>query len=71
MILAFAVFSHWLLDFVSHSHDLPLLFAPTPLLGLDLESSVPIGLAMEFTMLAVGVAIYFGNRKRKSNSGHI
>ena len=67
VIVAFAIFSHWLFDFVSHFHDLPLLFARTPLLGLGLESSVPIGLAMEFTLLIIGLVIYFANRKRKTS----
>jgi hypothetical protein len=61
------VFSHWVLDFVSHSHDLPLLFKGSPLVGLGLESSIPIGIIMEFSMLAIGVAIYILARKGKKN----
>ena len=66
-VVGLAVFSHWVLDFISHSHDLPVLFARTPLLGLGLESSVPIGLAMELTLLVVGVAIYIASRKRRTS----
>ncbi len=64
-VVGLAVFSHWVFDFISHPRDLPTFFARTPLLGLGLESSVPIGLAMEFGLLAVGVAIYIASRKRK------
>ena len=67
-VVGLAVFSHWVLDFISHSHDIPVLFARTPFLGLGLESSVPIGLAMELTLLGVGVAIYIASRKRKTSS---
>ncbi len=58
------VFSHWVLDFVSHSRDLPLLFNGSPLVGLGLETSIPVGIIMEFSMLAGGVAIYLLARKR-------
>ncbi len=61
------VFSHWVLDFISHSRDLPLLFNGSPLVGLGLESSIPVGIVMEFSMLAGGVAIYLLTRKRKKN----
>jgi len=70
VIVAFAIFSHWLFDFISHFHDLPVLFARTPLLGLGLESTVPIGLAMEFTLLAVGFGIYFASRRTRSKPSH-
>lgn len=70
VILAFAIFNPWLLDIISHSHDLPVLFARTPSFGLGLESSVPIGIVMEFTLLIVGVVIYFAGRTRKSNPSH-
>jgi hypothetical protein len=66
-VVGLAVFSHWVLDFISHSHGLPVLFARTPLLGLGLVSSVPISLAMELTLLAVGVASYIASRKRKAS----
>ena len=70
VVVAFAIFSHWVLDFISHSHDLPVLFARTPLLGLSLESSVPIGIVMEFTLLIVGVVIYIAGRRRNCNPSH-
>jgi hypothetical protein len=61
------VFSHWGLDFISHTRDLPLLFNGSPLVGLGLESSIPVGIIMEFSMLAVGVAIYLLTKRRKKN----
>ncbi len=65
IIAGLLVFSHWVLDFVSHSPDLPLLFKGSPLLGLGLESSIPIGVVIELSLLAGGVAIYFITRKSK------
>jgi hypothetical protein len=63
------VFSHWALDFISHSGDLPLFFSSSPLVGLGLESSLVVGLVMEFSMLAVGIAIYLLARKRTVRAG--
>ena len=58
------VFSHWLLDFIAHSPDLPLLFNGSPVVGLGLENSILFGIIMEFGMLAAGAGIYFVARKR-------
>ena len=66
IILGLVVLSHWLLDFIAHSPDLPLLFKGSPLVGLGLESSILIGIIVEFGMLAAGAGIYFGARKMKT-----
>jgi hypothetical protein len=60
------VFSHWALDFISHEPDLPLLFKGSPLVGLGLESSILVGLIMELSMFAGGIAIYLVWRKRQT-----
>jgi len=62
------VFSHWVMDFVSHGPDLPLLFGGSPTVGLGLESSLAVGLIMELSMLAAGTAIYLAWRRRRA--GH-
>jgi hypothetical protein len=69
LAIGLLVFSHWVLDFISHSGDLPLLFSGSPLVGLGLESSLVAGVVMEFSMLAVGVAIYLLARKRTLRAG--
>jgi hypothetical protein len=59
LVLAALVFSHWVLDFVSHRPDLPL--APgdgSPKLGLGLWNSVPATLAVEGALMAAGVWLY-------------
>jgi hypothetical protein len=67
MIFGLVVFSHWVLDFISHSPDLPIWFKGSPLVGLGLENSLIVGILMEFSFLAVGVAIYLTTRKKKTN----
>ncbi len=66
IILGLVVFSHWVLDFISHSLDLPLLFNGSLLVGLGLESSLIVGIVMELGLLAVGIAIYFVTRKQNA-----
>jgi hypothetical protein len=51
------------LDFISHDSSLPLLFDGSPLVGLGLEKSLIVGLIMEFSLLAAGIAIYLVTRK--------
>jgi hypothetical protein len=67
-ILALVVFSHWVLDFIVHPGELPLLFNGSPTVGLGLWTSGP-GLVLsgilEFALLAGGIAIYIVTRKRK------
>jgi hypothetical protein len=67
VILGLVVFSHWILDFIVHIPDLPLYLEGSPLFGLGLWGSGP-GLItssiIEFTLLAVGLSIYFVFRKR-------
>ncbi len=59
--LGLVVFSHWLLDFIVHTRDLPLLFNGSPLLGLGLwgsGSGLVFSGFLEIALLAGGVAIY-------------
>jgi membrane-bound metal-dependent hydrolase YbcI (DUF457 family) len=58
LILCLLVFSHWLLDAISHRPDLPLWPGSHTMIGLGLWYSVPATLAVELTMFAIGVAIY-------------
>lgn len=58
-LLAFGlVVSHWLLDAVMHRPDLPLWPGASPLVGLGAWSSLPLALAIELPLFAVGVWLY-------------
>lgn len=67
-IVGLLVFSHWVLDFISHPmgfghpvpRDKPLLFHGSRKVGLGLYSSisVPQALAIETGMLILGAAVY-------------
>jgi hypothetical protein len=58
IIIALLVVSHWLLDFVVHVPDLPLVPGGGPRLGLGLWNSLPAWLVVELGLFALGVWIY-------------
>jgi len=66
LVIAGLVFSHWVLDFISHPmgmgrslpNDLPLFFDGSPKVGLGLYSTVAGALISEFGLLAAGIFIY-------------
>jgi hypothetical protein len=57
-ILGLLVFSHWVLDALSHRPDLPLWPESATLVGLGLWNSVPWTIVVEGAMFAAGVWIY-------------
>ena len=66
-MIGLVTFSHWILDFIVHPPDLPVLFRNSPLLGLGLWTSGPgfiLSVVLEFVLLGVGIAIYITYRKR-------
>lgn len=67
LIFGLLVSSHWILDFIVHPAELPLLFSDSNLVGLGLWSTVNgyrIAWALELIMMAGGLAIYLMQRKR-------
>jgi membrane-bound metal-dependent hydrolase YbcI (DUF457 family) len=57
-IVAAAVLSHWVLDFVTHRPDLPLWPPHGPLVGLGLWNSLAGTVAAESLSFALGVWLY-------------
>ena len=68
LILACAVLSHWILDFIAHRQDL-LLWPGTVKLGLGLWNSRPATVVVEFGLWAAGVTIYATATKATSAIG--
>lgn len=65
------VISHWLLDYVVHRPDLPLYAGSSRLLGLGLWNKRWITIAVELTLLAVGVAIYASRTRARGKIGSL
>jgi len=71
------VFSHWILDYISHPMgmgrklppDLPLLFGNSPKVGLGLYNSLPAALVIEFGLFAAGIVVYLLRSRATDRQG--
>lgn len=57
-VVALAVVSHWVLDYVTHIPDLPLVPGGGPVVGLGLWRSPAAAVAVELALFAAGVWLY-------------
>lgn len=70
LVTGLLVVSHWVLDFVSHRPDMPLLPVGGPRLGLGLWNSVPATFAVEGAMWLAAVVLY-GKATRPTTWGTV
>ena len=69
-ILGLLVLSHWILDFITHRPDLPLLFGTDSLhVGLGLWNSIIATVIIESIIFIAGVYFYFAVTKAKNKVG--
>ena len=66
--LVAAVFSHWVLDFIVHTPDLPLLGDASTKLGLGLWSNAWLTFFLEAALLVVGLWLYLRATAPKGGS---
>ncbi len=69
LVIAFGVFSHWILDFVSHRPDMPLFPGGSARVGLGLWMSLPATLAVEGAMFLGAVALYARDTRARESAG--
>lgn len=69
--LALLVVSHWVLDVISHRPDLPLTPQGTARFGLNLWSSAPGTLIVEFALFLIGVALYVQSTRARDRIGSV
>jgi membrane-bound metal-dependent hydrolase YbcI (DUF457 family) len=69
-IVGAAVFSHWVLDFVTHAPDLPL-WPNGPKVGLGLWSSKPMTMAVEVLLFAICLVLYLRTTAARDRIGTI
>jgi hypothetical protein len=67
-ILAVLVVSHWVLDYVTHSPDMPI-YPGGPKFGLGLWNSVPATLVVEALMYGAGLWVYLRATKARDRIG--
>lgn len=68
-IVAFAVLSHWVLDFIVHRPDLPLRPGGLLRAGLGLWSSWPASIAVELVFFGLGLWAYLRCTRARDNIG--
>jgi membrane-bound metal-dependent hydrolase YbcI (DUF457 family) len=69
VIVGLAVFSHWVLDLLTHRPDLPLVPGSPVRVGLGLWNSVPGTLVVELGLFAVGAALYLRTTRARDRVG--
>lgn len=69
LVVALAVFSHWLLDLVAHTPDLPLWTDASPKLGLGLWNNAIATYVVEAALLVSGLWLYLSATSAKTAIG--
>jgi membrane-bound metal-dependent hydrolase YbcI (DUF457 family) len=69
VVIGCGVFSHWILDFVTHRPDLPIYPGGTTRAGLGLWNSVAATIAVESAMFGAGVWMYFVATRARDRAG--
>lgn len=58
VVIAALVFSHWVLDVLSHQPDMPITLGDTYKIGVGLWNHPPIAIPVELLLYATGVWLY-------------
>jgi hypothetical protein len=60
--------THWVLDFIAHRPDMPI-YPGGPKFGVGMWQSLPLTLIVEFSLFAVGTAVYVSATRAKDATG--
>jgi len=71
LVLGIGVFSHWILDFVTHRPDMPLYPGSTTFVGLGLWNSLAGTLVVGVAMFVAGVIVYARVTRARDRVGGI
>jgi membrane-bound metal-dependent hydrolase YbcI (DUF457 family) len=67
LVIALAVFSHFVLDWFVHIPEMPLLGENSPKIGLSLWKNIPLALALETALVIAGFVFYLITVKPQTN----
>jgi hypothetical protein len=68
-VVAACVPSHWVLDWIVHRPDMPIIPGGARY-GLGVWNSLPLTLIVELALFLVGIALYMGATRAKDRAGH-
>jgi hypothetical protein len=68
-VVAACVPSHWVLDWIVHRPDMPIVPGGARY-GLGVWNSVPVTLVIELALFLAGVALYMSTTRAKDRTGH-
>ena len=71
VVVGLGVFSHWVLDFVTHRPDMPLYPGDAGRVGLGLWYSVPGTVLVEGALFVAGVVLYLRTTRARGVLGHV
>jgi len=71
VVVGLAVFSHWVLDWITHEPDLPLAPGMAPKVGLGLWNSTMATMIVEGAMFVAGVILYSLTTRARNVWGHV
>jgi hypothetical protein len=71
VVLGLCVLSHWVLDWIAHAPDMPILHGDGPRYGLGLWNSIPGTLAVEGAMFIGGALLYARATRPRDRAGSI
>ncbi|MFD1870805.1 hypothetical protein [Hymenobacter bucti] len=69
LLVGLLVPSHWLLDLVVHTPDLPLYPGPSPLFGFGLWNQFALTQVIEFALLSAGLWLYVRRTRARNGAG--
>ena len=67
LAIALTVFSHFVLDWLTHIPELPLLGENSTKIGLGLWNNLPLALTVEAALVVIGFIFYLATTKPKTN----
>ena len=71
IVIGSVVFSHWMLDFITHTTDLPLFPESSIKVGLGIWNNAVLSVLVEGLLFVVGLFIYLRTTKSKDKTGII
>ena len=71
IVIAALVFSHWVLDVLSHRPDMPITFSDAPKIGVGLWNYPIVAIPIELMLFGIGVWFYSRCTKPLNRKGNI